>query len=115
MALGIALGLVVGKTPRAGRRQDRRHLRRSLAPGPHRRCPLSDRVTQTHPLGVSMTAGVGFTVAIFVATLAFEDGDVIDLAKLGIMLGSLVAAVGGHLILRSGGQSGDTEKNADQP
>jgi NhaA family Na+:H+ antiporter len=52
-----------------------------------------------------MVAGVGFTVAIFVATLAFEDGDVIDLAKLGIMLGSLVAAVGGYLILRVGGAS----------
>ncbi|MGH3373089.1 MAG: Na+/H+ antiporter NhaA, partial [Nocardioidaceae bacterium] len=57
-------------------------------------------MTQTHLLGVSMVAGVGFTVAIFVANLAFTDGEVIELAKLGIMVGSVVAAVSGYLLLR---------------
>lgn len=101
VVLGIALGLVFGKT--IGIFSSAWLLvRTGLA-----RYPTG--MTQTHLVGVSMTAGVGFTVAIFVATLAFKDGDVIDLAKLGILLGSLVAAVGGYLILRAGGAIGQTQ------
>src|SRR5680860_1463853 len=106
VVLGIALGLVLGKTVGIF------GAAWLLVRTGFARYPTG--MTQTHLLGVSMTAGVGFTVAIFVATLAFEDADVIDLAKLGIMLGSLVAAVGGYLILRAGGTSGDTEQNADR-
>jgi NhaA family Na+:H+ antiporter len=61
-------------------------------------------MTQRHLLGVSMTAGIGFTVAIFVANLAFTDAQVIELAKLGVMLGSVIAALAGYLLLRLGGQ-----------
>ncbi len=92
VVLGVALGLVLGKalgifgaawlTVRAG-----------LA-----RYPTG--MGQGHLLGVSITAGIGFTVAIFVANLAFTDEDVIELAKLGIILGSVVAAVAGYLLLR---------------
>lgn len=96
VVLGIAVGLVVGKT--VGIFGAAWLLVRSgLA-----RYPTG--MTQIHLVGVSLTAGVGFTVAIFVANLAFQDGDVIDLAKLGIMLGSLVAAIGGYLILRTAGR-----------
>ena len=51
-----------------------------------------------------MTAGIGFTVAIFVANLAFTESDITEVAKLGILLGSLVAAVGGYLVLRLTGK-----------
>lgn len=54
-------------------------------------------MTHRHLLGVAMTVGVGFTVA----TLAFDDPAVIDLAKLGILIGSLIAAIRGYLILRA--------------
>ncbi len=104
VVLGIALGLVVGKT--VGIFSAAWLLvRTGIA-----RYPTG--MTQTHLLGVSMIAGVGFTVAIFVATLAFQDGDVVDLAKLGIMLGSLVAGVGGYLILRLGGSSSEAAEKA---
>jgi Na+:H+ antiporter, NhaA family len=92
VVLGIALGLVVGKglgifgaawlTERSG-----------LG-----RYPTG--MTHTHLLGVSMTAGIGFTVAIFIANLAFADPEVVEIAKLGILVGSLVAAVGAYLTLR---------------
>jgi len=104
VVLGIALGLVVGKT--LGIFSAAWLLVRSGVA----RYPTG--MTQTHLLGVSMTAGVGFTVAIFVATLAFEDGEIIDLAKLGIMIGSLVAAVGGYLILRTAGAPPESGEEA---
>ncbi|HZI04460.1 MAG TPA: Na+/H+ antiporter NhaA, partial [Archangium sp.] len=58
-------------------------------------------VAQLH--GVAVVAGIGFTVALFVAGLAFADSPaLLNEAKLGILLGSLVSAVVGYLLLRFG-------------
>ncbi len=57
-------------------------------------------MTNLHLLGVAMAAGVGFTVALFVANLAFAAGPMAEMAKLGILLGSVLAAVLGYLTLR---------------
>ncbi|MBJ6367525.1 Na+/H+ antiporter NhaA [Snuella sedimenti] len=52
-------------------------------------------------LGVSFLAGIGFTMAIFIAGLAFSSSPIyIDSAKIGILIGSLISAVIGYLILR---------------
>ena len=45
-------------------------------------------------------AGIGFTVALFIAGLAFTDPTLADQAKLGIFAGSLLAGLLGYLILR---------------
>jgi len=42
---------------------------------------------------VGLLAGIGFTMSIFIAMLAFPDGNLLGAAKLGVLLGSLVAAV----------------------
>jgi len=46
-----------------------------------------------------LLAGIGFTVALFVTNLAFEEAVLIDGAKLGILIGSLVATLGGACCL----------------
>lgn len=52
-------------------------------------------------MGISLLAGVGFTMSIFIANLAFPDNAVLlDSAKVGILVGSLVAGVSGFLLLR---------------
>jgi NhaA family Na+:H+ antiporter len=53
-------------------------------------------------LGISCFAGIGFTVSLFVANLAFGDtsGNHLDSAKIGILLGSVIAAVLGSMVLR---------------
>ncbi len=56
-------------------------------------------------IGMGLAAGIGFTVSIFVAGLAFETADVTDLAKIGILVASLIAAVAALLLLRYGKQS----------
>jgi Na+/H+ antiporter NhaA len=101
VVLGIMLGLVVGKTVGIFAAA---WLAARLGLG---RYPTG--MTQTHLFGVAMTAGIGFTVAIFVANLAFDDEEVIELAKLGIMLASVVAAVVGYLVLR---MTGNDEESA---
>jgi NhaA family Na+:H+ antiporter len=50
--------------------------------------------------GMGMTAGIGFTVALFIAELAFTDPQLLDEAKIAILAASLVAGVAGYFILR---------------
>ncbi len=54
-----------------------------------------------HVLGLSAVAGIGFTVSLFVAAIAFTDPDLANRAKLGIFAGSLAAGLVGYLMLRS--------------
>ncbi|HUU60777.1 MAG TPA: Na+/H+ antiporter NhaA, partial [Acidimicrobiia bacterium] len=54
-----------------------------------------------HVVGLSAVAGIGFTVALFIAGLAFTDPLLADRAKLGIFAGSLAAGIVGYFVLRS--------------
>jgi NhaA family Na+:H+ antiporter len=50
--------------------------------------------------GGGLLAGIGFTMALFIANLAFDKA-LIDSAKLGIFLASVVSAVAGLALLLS--------------
>ncbi|MCB1033176.1 MAG: Na+/H+ antiporter NhaA, partial [Acidobacteria bacterium] len=49
--------------------------------------------------GTGLLAGIGFTMSLFIATLAFGEGGALDQAKLGVLSASVVAAVAGLVIL----------------
>ena len=49
--------------------------------------------------GVSLLAGIGFTMSLFIAGLAFADPDVFRSARLSVVVGSLLSAVGGAAVL----------------
>jgi NhaA family Na+:H+ antiporter len=51
-----------------------------------------------HILGAGLLCGIGFTMALFIANLAFEGG-ALESAKLGILLASLIAGVAGMVML----------------
>jgi NhaA family Na+:H+ antiporter len=94
IGLGVALGLVVGKIGGislfafAG-------VRLGLG-------RLPDGAGWLHLVGLAAVAGIGFTVSLFVADLAFSDRELIDLAKVGIFIGSLAAGLmGAALLIRS--------------
>jgi NhaA family Na+:H+ antiporter len=58
--------------------------------------------------GVAMVAGIGFTVALFIANLAFGGHpELLDQARLGVLVGSLVSGVSGMLVLRLLPEPGD--------
>lgn len=93
LSLGIVCGLFVGKT-----------LGISLFTWAAIRLRLSPAPSGGSGLqifGVATVAGIGFTVALFVAGLAFA-GEPLLLreAKLGILLGSLLSALVGYCLLR---------------
>lgn len=60
-----------------------------------------EKATWKHLVGVAAVAGIGFTVSLFVAGLAFDDDTLVDAAKLGILGGSALAATLGWVTLRS--------------
>ncbi|WP_026810384.1 Na+/H+ antiporter NhaA [Arenibacter latericius] len=62
---------------------------------------LPDNISFKRIMGVAILAGVGFTMSIFIANLAFADNQlIIDSAKVGIMVGSGVSGIVGYLVLR---------------
>jgi NhaA family Na+:H+ antiporter len=50
-----------------------------------------------HIMGMSFLGGMGFTLSLFIAVLAFEDVVLLNHAKTGILLGSIVSVVSGIL------------------
>jgi NhaA family Na+:H+ antiporter len=58
-------------------------------------------VTWRHILGASALAGIGFTMSLFVADLAFGSTAILETAKMGILAASLVSGIAGSLILLS--------------
>ena len=53
-----------------------------------------------HIFGVSLLAGIGFTMSLFISNLAFDDPYIQALSRVGILTGSLVSGVMGFLYLR---------------
>src|SRR5262249_45431528 len=106
MALGVALGLVIGKplgvlgfaalavALRAGRR------------------PVG--VTWAELAGAAILSGVGFTMSLFLSALAFEQGRPFAQTetRLGVIVGSLTAAAAGFLLL-SWAQAARTARGED--
>lgn len=60
---------------------------------------LPENVNWMHMLGASILGGVGFTMAIFVANLAYASDVLITEAKLSILMASLVAGIIGFTLL----------------
>ena len=63
---------------------------------------LPEGTTCKQIMAVGILCGIGFTMSIFIATLAFGSVDpgLINWAKLGILIGSILSAVTGYIILR---------------
>jgi NhaA family Na+:H+ antiporter len=53
-------------------------------------------------LGYGFLAGIGFTMSLFIAMLAFDDTASVNAAKRGIIAASLLAGVAGAMMLRTG-------------
>lgn len=87
VAWGIALGLLAGKLVGVSA-ATWLAVRSGLA-------ELPPRVTWRHVLGAGILAGIGFTVSLFIADLAFDDGEHAREAQLAILTVSLIAAFAG--------------------
>jgi NhaA family Na+:H+ antiporter len=89
---GVVVGLVVGK-PAGIMMVSWLAVRSGLA-------ALPAGVRWSGVLVVGVVAGIGFTMALFIATLAFPPGPLIEVAKLGILMASVVAGAIGLTVGR---------------
>jgi NhaA family Na+:H+ antiporter len=93
VALGIVLARVVGKPLGVVAA-----ARLGVATGVSR---LPDGAGWGSILGLGVTAGLGFTVSLFIAELAFHDDRVLlDAAKVGIMVSAVLAGVASYVTFR---------------
>ncbi len=90
--LGIGLGLVLGK-PLGFLLVAWIMIRGGWA-------TLPAGVTWRHLIGLGMIAGIGFTMSLFIAALSFTDPVLLEATKLSIVGASVVAGIGGYIILR---------------
>jgi len=91
VGLGIILGLVVGK-PLGVLLATLLAVRLGLA-------SLPRGVGVAHLAGVGCLAGVGFTMALFIAGLAFGESPLLDSAKAGTLIASTISGVLGVVVL----------------
>ncbi len=92
-AIGVVVGLVVGKTVGV--------LGGTWAVARFTRAELDPDLSWTDVLGLSVLAGVGFTVSLLVSELAFGSGSVRnEHVKLAVLTGSLLAALLATVVLR---------------
>lgn len=92
--LGIAAGLFIGKqigvfgtvwlAARTG-----------LAPPP-------SGASNRQLYGIALLAGIGFTMSLFIGTLAYDDHGYLTATRLGVLSGSLISAITGYTLLRLG-------------
>ena len=63
-------------------------------------CRLPPGISWAQIYGVALLAGIGFTMSLFIGTLAFEDPSQASGVRLGVLCGSITSAICGYLLLR---------------
>jgi Na+:H+ antiporter, NhaA family len=58
-------------------------------------------ISWRHIGGVACLGGIGFTISLFIAELAFADNPLGDAARIGILVGSVIAGAVGYAVLRA--------------
>jgi NhaA family Na+:H+ antiporter len=91
VGLGVGIGLWIGK-PIGITLFSWLAVRSGVASKP-------DILSWRRLLGASCLCGIGFTMSLFIATLAFGDTPFLDVSKIGTLFASLASGLGGSLLL----------------
>lgn len=92
VALGTALGLFVGKQSGV--------MLFTWVAIQLRLCRLPDAVSWRQYYGMALLMGIGFTMSLFIGTLAFHEPEILTEVRLGVLSGSLLSGIAGCLVLR---------------
>lgn len=92
ITLGIAAGLFIGKQIGV--------MGVSFLVTRLKLCTLPTHTTWVQYYGMAALTGIGFTMSLFIGTLAFPTSDHPKLIRLGVISGSVLSGVLGYLILR---------------
>lgn len=90
--MGIALGLFIGKQIGI--------FGATLVLVKTRIISLPEGCNWMHIYAVSIIAGIGFTMSLFIGNLAFESASTMEMVKIGVLVGSVLAALWGGFVLK---------------
>ncbi len=93
VSLGIIVGLFIGKQLGI--------FAFSFVAVKMKLASLPEGVNWKNLYGAGILAGIGFTMSLFIAGLAFNDPALLDLSKIGVLAGSLISGVVGFIFLKS--------------
>ncbi|OGI62770.1 MAG: Na(+)/H(+) antiporter NhaA [Candidatus Muproteobacteria bacterium RBG_16_60_9] len=91
--LGILLGLFVGKQLGV---MSATWLATKFGAG-----SLPSGTRWIHIYGMSLLTGIGFTMSLFIGTLAFDTPEYATQVRIAVLAGSLLSAITGYLVLRA--------------
>ena len=91
VAVGVTLGLLLGKPIGI--------IGATFLMVKMRWATLPSAITRRTLMGLGMLASIGFTMSMFISTLAFTDELLMTQAKLGIFLASILGGIGGYVLL----------------
>lgn len=91
VSLGVICGLVIGKPTGI--------VLFSWLATRTRLAAMLDGIGWRQIVGVGMLGGIGFTMSLFIANLAFGEAHVLETAKVGILVASVVSGIAGAIVL----------------
>jgi NhaA family Na+:H+ antiporter len=91
VSLGVICGLVIGKPIGI--------VLFSWLATRTRLAAMLDGIGWRQIVGVGMLGGIGFTMSLFIANLAFGEAPVLETAKVGILVASVVSGIAGAIVL----------------
>jgi NhaA family Na+:H+ antiporter len=97
VTLGVALGLLFGKQLGV--------IAFTWLAVTLRLARLPSGVTWKQLYGVACLTGVGFTMSLFIGTLAFDTTEHLNQVRLGVLAGSIASGCAGYLVLRLAGDA----------
>ena len=103
--LGIALGLFLGKQLGV--------FGLCFIAVKSKLAKLPEGATWAQVYGVACLTGVGFTMSLFIGTLAFDDAELLNGVRLGVLMGSIASGVLGYVLLRIFCQKDEVETVMD--
>jgi len=63
-------------------------------------CKLPNDLTWRHIYGLSLLCGIGFTMSLFIGTLAFDDPALNAQVRISVLIASTVSALLGFMVLK---------------
>lgn len=105
IAIGVALGLLVGKVVGI--------VGFTLLTVKFKIASFPEGMNVRNLFGLGLIASIGFTMSLFIASLAFKNPEYIDQAKIGIFAASIIGGVLGYFVLSLGSKN-KMQKKADE-
>lgn len=97
VAIGVSLGLLIGKVVGI--------VGFTMLLVKLKVAPFPQGMNVRNLFGLSLLAGIGFTMSLFITSLAFSSEELITQAKIGIFAASIIAGILGYTILNRKPQS----------